>query len=371
MRKREFQRALLSIFFLVLAMGSRTHAGFSSIYGFGDGVCTTTANLTPASLYYSETTTSPRRRYCNGRVWIEVLAQWQGLPYNYAQNQSFYGHDSATLLTTTNSFPYVADAASALFIVWCCNADFVEHTSANPPSPTYTNANIPAWTSFINQSVSRHVQAVNNLYVKGARTLLMPNAVNIAAVPYFNFGGANKEFIRARAAEFNVAFRNAMLERMASLPGLTIHLPDTYTLFEQVLAAPGEFGLFNGGAAVLLQGVNYGNGIGANYVFWDYWHPSAKFQMLLADQAQQLISPPKVTGITVSGGNAQLQIANTPMGRTGHIQGSSNLQPPWTGDGTFVLPFTAWGSTTASASVPASASQRFYRVHFPVVWTWP
>ncbi|OYV07059.1 MAG: hypothetical protein CFE26_03060, partial [Verrucomicrobiales bacterium VVV1] len=58
---------------------------FSSLYVFGDGVCTTTDNASGANYFYGN-------RYCNGRVWVEVLAQWQGLAYDSAKNKSFFGN---------------------------------------------------------------------------------------------------------------------------------------------------------------------------------------------------------------------------------------------------------------------------------------
>ncbi len=52
----------------------QSKAAFTSLYIFGDGVSTTTTNHTPtyAPYYYGG-------RWSNGRVWVEVLAQRQGL----------------------------------------------------------------------------------------------------------------------------------------------------------------------------------------------------------------------------------------------------------------------------------------------------
>jgi len=49
---------------------------FTSLYIFGDGVSTTTTNSFAGPLYYG-------RRFSNGRVWVEVLAQQLGLTNNY------------------------------------------------------------------------------------------------------------------------------------------------------------------------------------------------------------------------------------------------------------------------------------------------
>ena len=43
------------------------------------------------------------------------------------------------------------------------------------------------WTNAINQSQTNHYKAVTNLYfAKGARTLIMPNVVDISTIPDFN-----------------------------------------------------------------------------------------------------------------------------------------------------------------------------------------
>ena len=61
-------------------------AAFTSLYVFGDGISTTTNG--PGGIYYYG------RRYSNGRVWVELLAEWQGLAYDANKNWSYYGHFS-------------------------------------------------------------------------------------------------------------------------------------------------------------------------------------------------------------------------------------------------------------------------------------
>ncbi len=39
-----------------------------------------------------------------------------------------------------------------------------------------------AWNNAINSSLANHSQAISTLYAKGARTLIMPNAVDITKV---------------------------------------------------------------------------------------------------------------------------------------------------------------------------------------------
>jgi len=357
----------LSIAIFTITVG---RASFTSFYAFGDGISTTTGNASGLAAYHE-------KRFCNGSIWIEVLCKWQGITYLPARNNSYYGHTSAQLVTNTTAFVAPPGVPTALFAVWCVSADFVEFINNNPPPPSgYTSSNIPAWTSFINTSISRHVTAINTLYGKGARTIIMPNAANVGEVPFYTEPGgflvapANRTFVRDRTIQFNTALKNAITTLTANNPGLTIHQPDVFTLFESVLANPSGYGLSNNGSDAIADfglSVNKMVGPATSYLFWDDQHPSAKFQMLLADLSQQLISPAKVTGVTFSGASGQIQVANIPLGRNGIVQTSTNLQPPWTQVATIVEAV----NTTKSVPLTGSGARSFYRVSFPVVWTWP
>jgi len=349
-----------------LASTPAGNASFSSFYAFGDGVSTTTNNANGTNLFYAN-------RFCNGRVWIEVLCKWQGIAYEAARNNSFYAHTSDKLVTNTNALVAPPDAATALFAVWCVSADFVQFINFTN-FPPYDSSDIPSWTGLITTSINRHVTAINTLYAKGVRTIIMPNAVNVAEVPFF-FGGpvgmpANRSFVRDRAIQFNTALKTAIASLTTNNPGLKIHQPDVFGLFEGALANPSSLGLVHNGldAITFYEGnLTAQNGPGSNFLFWDDQHPTARFQMYLADLSQQLISPAKVTSATFSSNTGQIQVANIPLGRNGIVQTSTNLQPPWTQVTTIVEAV----NTTKSVPPTGSGARSFYRVSFPVVWTWP
>ena len=107
------------------------------------------------------------------------------------------------------------------------------------------------------------------------------------------------------------------------------------------------------------------SGPGANYVFWDYLDPTAKAHMALADLVQQLISPAYITQLTLLGASNQLVAANLPVGRNGAVLGSDILSS-WTSVG----PIES-SSQSQSIFVPAAGSQFFYRLQFPLTWSWP
>lgn len=338
-------------------------AAFTSLHIFGDGVSTTTN--APAGPFYHG------NRYANGRVWVEVLAEQQGLEYDSKKNWSYFGHYSANLVANLNNFPAPPDANTALFVVWVNNADFVYDMNNYTP---YTTNNLAVWTNAINQSLTNHLTAIQTLYAKGARTLIMPNAADVTQVPFYvRSSSANRAFVRQRVIDFNVAFAASLNQASASLPGLTIHVPDIFALFDDVLADSAHYGLTN----ALENGLTVDalsdpaltdkslNGPGANYIFWDYLDPTSRFHAVIADNVHQLISPVQISTLTWLSDSNRLEVANLPIGRDGFVESSPNLAS-WT-------PVENINRTNATQTmfVPASGPQQFYRLRIPFAWSWP
>jgi hypothetical protein len=363
MRHTEAVKSLVRLIVLVFLSGPAvlpTKAAFSSLYVLGDGVCSTTDNPQGGPLYYPNT-------YCNGRVWVQVLAQRQGLTYDASKNKSYFGHYSSFLAADVSQFS-AADATNSLFLIWVNNADFVWDMLY-----IYPSLNPAAWNDAVNSSLANHSQAIAALYAKGIRSLVLPNAVDITKVPYY--GGlasspADRSFIRQRVADFNAAFAAMLNQARSSSPGLTIYAPDFFSLLDDILANAGSYGLINPGIDALEDPnlTDYSlNGPGAYYVFWDYQDPTAKAQEVMADVAQQLISPVKISDLTSLNGSNRLTVATLPIGLNGFVDGRTNLAlGNWTQR-------TNFNSTSATQAifVPASGPRQFYRLRFPFAWSWP
>ncbi len=339
-----------------------TPAAITSFYAFGDGVSTTTNNTDPsvAYLYYGQ-------RFCNGRVWIEVLSQRQGIAYNANKNWSYFGHYSSDLLANLNRFPAPVDAKTSLFMVWVSDADFVY--DLNTIDPPYTSSSLPAWTAAINTSLNNHRQAIQTLYSKGARRLIVPNGVDISNVPYYAYlSASDKIFVRQRVLEFNSGFATVLNQIAASYPDLILYRPDFFILFDKMRARPGDYGLTKTGIDAIddpaLADKSF-NGPGANYLFWDYMHPTAKAQMVMADLVQQLVSPVRISGLTAFIGSNRLDLANVPVGRNGTLQASESFGS-WTNLQSF--PST---NVTQRIFVSSARPRQFYRLYFPFAWSWP
>jgi phospholipase/lecithinase/hemolysin len=370
---------------------------YTSLYIFGDALSSTIdTNFPGSSLYYGQ-------RYSNGRVWVEVLAQRQGLTYDATKNNSYYDHNSADLVTEINNFTAPPDVTNDLFIVWVCNADTFD--AACVPD------NAAQWTAAINQSQINHLQIITSLYAKGVRALILPNAVDISEIPAFN-NDSVAGVMHNGCVAYDVAFSNTISQAMALCPGLKIYTPDYFTLLNNMLTNAAYYGLTNalinyGQGDVSIDAIDYlypacnTNGPGTNYIFWDNMDPTAKLHEVMADVAQQLVSPVQISQLTVLNGSNRLDVANIPVGLNGFVDGSTNLVlANWTSlqnitstntkqsifiltagslqnslrfspmDGPPPLPGPGDPGASGSNSVFNSTAQ-FYRLQFPYTWTWP
>jgi phospholipase/lecithinase/hemolysin len=337
-------------------------AAFTALYVFGDSLSTTTNNTSGLSFYYGQ-------RFSNGRVWVEVLAQRQGLTYDPNKNWSYFLNSSTTLVANVSSFTAPANASNALFVIWVNCADLWFPA-------TYSGTSMAQWTNAINQAQTNHYKAVTNLYAKGARTLIMPNAVDLSTIPEFD-GSANANFIHLRCLDYNIAFSNTLNRIRASCTNLVLYTPDFFTLLTNLIAHPTNYGVTNalgdGVSIDAVNAVNFGfpsaatNGFGTNFIFWDPHDPTAMVHDWMANTAQQLISPVRISNLTAFNGSNRLDMANVPIGQNGMVLGRTNLVlGNWKTNATFVS-----SNATQSVFVPASGPQWFYRLKFLYSWTWP
>jgi phospholipase/lecithinase/hemolysin len=345
----------------VLLSGSAVvpaQAAFSSLYIFGDGTCTTTGTPAPAAYYYGN-------RYCNGRVWVEVLAQRQGVTYTASKNLSYFYHLSSDLVTEINGFS-ATDASTSLFVIWVNDADFVY--DMDNIFLVY-GLDLARWNNAISSSLANHQTAIQNLYTKGARTVIAPNAVDITKIPqYSGLTASEKSFIRGRVVYFNTSYVTMLNQVKATRPGLTIYVPDFFSLLDDMKAHPANYGLSNTSSDALDDGYTALNGPGASYLFWDLLDPTAKAHEVMADTVHRMISPPvKINKVTWLGNGNRLEVTNIPFGLTGYVEGRTDLvSANWTSVTNFNIT-----NATQTIFVPASGPRQFYRLYFPFSWSWP
>jgi phospholipase/lecithinase/hemolysin len=339
----------------ILLLGLPAHAAFTSFYVFGDGVSTTTNNTGGGSLYYG-------KRYTNGRVWVEVLVERQGLTYVSNNTCSYFGHTTGNLVTTVNNFNAPGDVATALFVVWVSDADLVYDITDYESNPSGYS-----WSNAIAQSQTNLWKATTNLYAKGVRTLIMPNAVDLTKIPAYS-ASAGGNVIRQAITNFNIAFGGTVSNVLAACPDLTIYVPDFFALLDDIVAHSTNYGLTHPDTDALTaynDSVTISNSVACNYVFWDDTNPSARTHAWMADLVQQFIAPVDVSAITLFNGSNRLDMVNIPIGRDGVVEGTTNLVN-WASVGNIDST-----NSTQSLYVTRSNSTAFYRLRFPFSWTWP
>jgi phospholipase/lecithinase/hemolysin len=372
------------------------NAAFKSLYVFGDSLSATADPKAPGGQYFYG------QRWSNGRVWVEVLAQRQGLTYNAANNNSYWDHNSAISVTDIKKFVAPLDVANDLFIVWVCNADTFDAALASD--------NSSQWLAAINQSQTNHLQIITNLYAKGVRSLILPNAVDLSEIPACNTGSMGTT-LHAECVAYNVAFSNTIKQAKTLCPGLKIYSLDFYTLLNKVLANTASYGLTN---ALSVQGLSIDaysdpaittltlTNAGTNYIFWGKHDPTAMFHEIIADIVQQSISPVQIGDVVAFNGSNRLDVVNVPVGLNGFVDGCTNLAAAnWmsltniTSATTALSVFVPTPPTLTNTAVAPAYSQtggkpsadqtglpepggavvvtalEFYRLHFPYAWNWP
>lgn len=303
-----------------------------------------------------------------------MLAQRQAITYESNKNWSYYGHYSSNLVANVNSFTPPPDASNSLFVVWVNDADFVDFMGR-----IYPSTNIVTWTNAMNQSLSNHFRAVTNLYhAKGARTLIMPNAVDISKIPQYNriASTADKAFIRQMVMRYNTNFATTLMSQIrTNCPDIVIYIPDIFRLMDDILTNAAAYGLTN----ALYEGQPIDalgddsltdkslNGPGANYIFWTPSDPTAKAHAIIADTVQQLVSPARIGRISLLGNSNRLELVNLPIGLNGFAEGRTNVLA---GNWTTIQTITSTNATQ-TILLPVSGPQQFYRLRFPFSWTWP
>jgi len=340
-------------------------AAFTSLYVFGDSLSCTTNNPSAGPLYYGQ-------RYANGRVWVEVLAQRQGVATNAILNNSYFGNYSSNVLKTVKTFN-ATDTNTALVVVWANNADLFD-------LPLYTVTDLATWTNSISQSTNNYYQIITNLYGKGFRTLIMPNVVDLSTIPRFNHSSGNyTNTVHQQCLAYNAAFAKTIGWARTNYPDLKLYSPDFYALLANLFANPAEYGVTNAtinwgsvvasvDAITKLETPALSTGPGTNFIFWDQFNPTAIVHAIMADVAQQLLSPVQFSGLAQVNASNRLDVVNMPVGTANNfVLYATNLaQPVWLTNSSF-----AGITNPQSIFVSPTNSQRFYRLKFPWQWSWP
>ncbi len=370
-------RALVWLVMAIMAagfLGREAKAGFSSMYVFGDSISAVTGGGTQ---YPPPPGTSVDNywngRFSNGRVWVEYLADLQGMRFSTNNDYASFGGGSPAIyrmLFFGNYYP-PPDLATSLCVYWpACSDCFALAILGG------TNS----WSPYFQEMITNITGSIDLLYSQGMRSVMIPNSVDISLVPFFSYtldalgigsvapyGVPSLPTLRTNVTLYNAVLATAISQMRAKYPDLKIYAPDFYTQLNFGVSHPEVYGLTKIGIDALedtaLTDKSF-DGPGANYVFWDYLHPTTKVHAFMAAFAAQALAGPMFQQISLKGGNLRLDLANLPTGRIGTLETKTDLatQTDWT-------PFTSIVVTNSTQTVVISTTglgdRCFLRLNFP------
>ncbi len=238
--------------------------------------------------------------FSNGPTWVEQLSvREHALPSagpalfiplvfsNYAVGGARARHEGPFDLSTQVGL-FVNDfrghgPADALYIVFVGGNDLRDALSALATDPG------GATSGAIVQAALFTIQSnVLTLYAAGARKFLVPNAPDISLAPAVRLLGPGAQFAaRFLAAQFNGGLEAILQGLEQGLGGTHITRLDVFGILNQIVAAPGAFGLANvtQPCISLNTKANAFCATPGRFLFWDGIHPTVAGHRILADRA--------------------------------------------------------------------------------------
>lgn len=288
---------------------------YDAIYAFGDSLTDTGNVPAPATNYF-------QGRYSNGPLWIEDLSPRLGLVYTTTNNFAQSGGETSNALAQVQQFVAPTNVARSLCVVWAGGNDFI-HNFTQGINDTF-------WSSLTAKAIGNLSNSVVRLYADGARTIMVPNQVDLSHIPAVLDSGYPSfvfTYLSNKVSLFNAGLASALTAVASARPDLQLIQPDVHTRFNAVLANLAANGFTKADpdalSDALLTDKSF-TGPGQNYAFWDPIHPTAKAHALIAQWFFAALPRPQL-GISVAGGSLQLNLTNLQAGQSYTVQGSSDF----------------------------------------------
>lgn len=296
-----FPKKVLVVVSLIAASclpGAAWSLPYSSLYVFGDSLADSGNNAvffdslsspgalrTPTPLAGPSIPTfpyAPSNTYSNGKVWVDYLADGLGLSSlasslggtNYAFGGARTGPD------TPPSFPpslteQVAMAFGSPGAVAPGSALYVVEGGGNDARDVLDAAlNGGNVTQLIQTYVSNIANILMTLWTMGADQFLLWNVPDIGKIPAVNSGAAS-----GLVSVMNQSLGYA-LEQLPSDLTDGVHLFDAFAAFNDLVAAPGDFGFTDVSSACATSVACIADPTGV--FFWDGIHPTTAGHQMLA-----------------------------------------------------------------------------------------
>ena len=276
-------------------------AAFSTIYAFGDSLSdagndyAASGGLLPSSPPYSD------GRFSNGKVWVQDLAAKLGLPnvrasldgghdfaYGGAEAGSETLHSATPIDLPSQLVQFLAQdphpAANALYTLSIGANDLLDAIPVYASNPAGAVADVTA-------AAANEVKFVASLIADGAKNFDILNVPDLGVTPEERDAGTTAA-ATTLSAQYDAAIGTS-LAQLASQDHVAIHLVDTFTLIDQGVANPHEFGLKNVTTPVWTGNyydpfsghLNVHGAAQNTYLFFDHLHPTAAGHEIVATAA--------------------------------------------------------------------------------------
>ena len=261
----------------VTMLGTSLRAGdITGIVAFGDSLSdvgnTYIADGIPPPPYY-------RGHYSNGPIWLEYLANSLGVPAPTASlaggtDNAWGGAETGSGLSFestpnigTQITTYLGShtlSSTQLITIWGGANDFLNGGVTNPAVP-----------------VANLISEISTLAAAGGKQFLVPNLPLLGDLPATNtLPQANRDALNFLTLTFD-SMLYSQLNQLQGKLGITIHQVDIDSVFQNIIANPGAYGLTN----VTDSAIADGNLSGQGYLFWDTVHPTTVIQALIGATA--------------------------------------------------------------------------------------
>lgn len=275
MRKLSTAIALTFLtFMLVISCVPRSGATVNEIIAFGDSLSDIGQVFQSSGGLYPPDPPYFQGRYSNGRVWIEYLANNLNLASSQIQNFAWGGAttqgggDSPVpglreqVASFTQTQPQLN--SDALYVVWVGANDYLQGQ---------TNVSVP---------VENVMEAIASLSNHAAHNFLVANLPDLGRLPATRSNGT-----AARLSALTQAHNQQLAQQIELFnqqqPERDVVLLDVFSLYNEAIANPNQFGLANVTGTCLSGTQPCTNP--DQFLFWDGIHPSTAGHLLVAEAA--------------------------------------------------------------------------------------
>ena len=307
-------------------------------------------------------------RYSNGPMWPELLSTNLGLIYAAADNYAHCGAGASDVLGQTVNFSAPAKPELSLYFLMFSD-DILRGFPPDGLGTGYLNVtNEVAWNQVIETGILDNSNAVSRLYARGARAVVVQSEIDGSKFPtaISSFGNdtAGLANIGEYCTLYNLGFSNAVNAFSQTKPDLRIVWVDLYTKLNDVIADPAQYGFTQTTVDALDDpGLTDKSltGPGADYVFWNGLHPTAKVHALMAAWTLEALtnSVLEALNVTMASGSPSVQMNHLQIGRSYTLERSRDLST-WSS----ALAFTATAGTNLWVGTPNGANPEFYRLNW-------